>query len=60
MGLTVEQFVIKNWMGLERCLIDFGSVTRIAGANETGKSSAIKALQSMLEGGHQGRKVRNG
>lgn len=48
MRLTLEKMVISNFKGIRDLEIDFGHVTKISGANGTGKSSIADAFAWVL------------
>src|SRR5262249_41011515 len=51
---------IRNFRGIEELDINPGAVTIFSGDNATGKTSALSALASIFEGGHQPADIRNG
>ena len=49
--MKVSKIRFKNVLGLEEFEMDPGSVTVLSGRNGTGKTSAIRGLQNLIEGG---------
>lgn len=51
---------VKNVMGIEEAEIQLGRVTIIKGKNGAGKSSVLRALRTLAEGGNAAKIIRNG
>lgn len=51
---------INNILGITELELKAGKFTTITGANGTGKSSVMKAIQSVFKGGHDATLLRNG
>jgi hypothetical protein len=60
MALHVSRFTIDSWMGVEHLEIDCKEINRVKGDNGTGKTSVIRALSSMLNGGRDPKAIRHG
>jgi len=60
MALQVSKIVIDSRMGVEHREIDCGKVTRVKGDNGTGKTTIIRAIMSMLNGGRDPKAIRKG
>lgn len=56
----VKLVTIRNIMGIEEMEFRPGKVTRIEGANETGKTSALEAMKAIVKGGHDATLLRKG
>jgi DNA repair exonuclease SbcCD ATPase subunit len=59
-GTKVKRIRIQNVLGIEELEFEPGKVTRIQGANATGKTSVIEALKAALGGGHDATLIRQG
>ena len=58
--MKIASIHIENVLGIEELDINPGAVTRITGANATGKSSTIEAIKSAVKGGHDATLIRQG
>ena len=58
--MRVQKITIRNIMGIEELEFEPGALTRIEGANGSGKTSTIEALKSLIEGGHDATLIRTG
>ena len=50
MNIEFKKITIENFKGCENLSFDFGSITRIIGANETGKTTIADAIFYVLSG----------
>lgn len=58
--MKINSILIENTFGTERAEFNPGTVTRIRGKNESGKSSIIKALMYVFDGGSDPAVIRRG
>lgn len=58
--VKIKLLTYKHVFGLADLQVETGKVTKITGENAAGKSSAIKGLLSMIEGGHEASLIRAG
>lgn len=58
--MKITQLKIRNVLGIKELDIEPGKLTEITGDNGTGKSSVLKALRSVIEGGHDATLIHNG
>lgn len=58
--MRVSKISIRNVLGIEALDITPGNLTRIEGANATGKTSVLEAIRSLVGGGHDAQLLRKG
>lgn len=58
--MRAKRVRIRNIMGIEDLEFEPGKITRIEGANASGKSSVLESLKSIIEGGHDATLLRKG
>lgn len=58
--MKIAQLKIRNVLGIRELDIEPGKLTEITGANGTGKSSVLKALRALVEGGHDATLIHKG
>lgn len=58
--MRIKQITISDYGNIEDLVLVPGAVTAISGRNGTGKSSALGAIASLLEGGHNPAAIRSG
>lgn len=58
--ISIEQIRIENVFGVRQLEFSPEGVTRIMGANETGKTSVLRAISLLLAGGHNPDALRKG
>ena len=58
--MRVRQIIIKDFMCFEHLDVNPGSITRVEGANGTGKTSFEETIKAILGGGHDATLLRKG
>lgn len=58
--MKLSRIQISNFMGIEEIDISAGDVTVIEGGNGQGKTSILRAIQNVMEGGRDATLIRNG
>jgi len=59
--LPIHRLYISNFLNIEEATLDLSpGVTGIVGANDQGKTNFLEALNSILDGTHDLRKIRDG
>lgn len=58
--MRIAHVHISNFLGIVELDFDAGDFTLVTGKNAAGKSSVIKAIRSVMEGGHDATLIRDG